>query len=88
MVLTGDGGDEAFGGYRRYLGQRAAMRLLHPVPGAKPADTYARWFCMYHGDRWADITTPEFGHATGGDGLPLLRRLFADSTGADRKSVV
>lgn len=79
VALSGDGGDEGFGGYNRYVVAPRIWRWLRPVPGvARRAAARAVW--SVPPDRWDRVLglTPlprRFG--VSGDRLHKLAGLFA-----------
>jgi asparagine synthase (glutamine-hydrolysing) len=56
VSLSGDGGDELFGGYTRYLRLRRLMRALAVVPGAVRIAA-ARTLRAVPSDRWRELSS-------------------------------
>jgi asparagine synthase (glutamine-hydrolysing) len=48
-----------------------------------PERRYARWFCHFHGDRKAELCTPEFLAAGGEDALEILLAAYRQSDAPD-----
>ena len=48
-----------------------------------PERRYARWFCHFHGDRKAELCTPEFLAAGGEDALEVLLAAYRQSDAPD-----
>jgi asparagine synthase (glutamine-hydrolysing) len=48
-----------------------------------PERRYARWFCHFHGDRKAELCTPEFLAAGGEDALEVLLAAYRESDAPD-----
>lgn len=73
VFLSGDGGDEAFGGYRRYVAARRHRALMNSIRVLRPVAATVGTAMSVHSSlryRLEKIALPDDGYAAAYDGIP------------------